>query len=173
MRVWDCGGKTSGTFSMYCSLQYISVTSRSLRHERRSYRTCKTKVFVTLTQKKKKKVTLTLTLTLTLTVTLSPNHSATRDCWRLWCTALPLTHQLTLQYNITRRKGCKAHDVNMTYSKERYMKNNPLKRWRNASCDKILQCDCTALYSAAGHSLYMLFTRPSPFSSGSGSGLRD
>ena len=31
----------------------------------------------------------------------------------------------------------------------------------NASCDKILQCDCTALYSAAGHGLYTQFTRPS------------
>ena len=33
---------------------------------------------------------------------------------------------------------------------------------QNASCDKILQCDCTTLYSAAGHSLYTQFTRPFP-----------
>ena len=54
----------------------------------------------------------------------SPNHLATRHCWRWWCSALPLTHQPTLQYNNTWRKGHKLHDVKMTYSKERYMKNN-------------------------------------------------
>ena len=66
-----------------------------------------------------------LALALTLTVTLSLNHSATRHCWLRWCTALPLTHQPTLQYNITQRKGRKLHDVKITYSKEWY-KNNPI-----------------------------------------------
>ena len=37
-----------------------------------------------------------------------------------------------------------------------------LKELLNASCDKILQCDCTTLYSAAGHSLYTKFARPFP-----------
>ena len=40
---------------------------------------------------------LTLALTVTLTVKLSPNHLATRNCWRRWCTVLPLMHQPTLQ----------------------------------------------------------------------------
>ena len=39
--------------------------------------------------------------------------------------ALPLTHQPTLQYKITERKGRKLHDIKMTYSKERYIKNKP------------------------------------------------
>ena len=72
--------------------------------------TCKTKVFVTFnTDKNKKKIrtetshSLASALTLTLTVTLSPNRPVTRHCWWLWCTALPLTHQPTWQYNTTRR----------------------------------------------------------------------
>ena len=39
---------------------------------------------------------------------------------------LTLTHQPTLQYNITRHNGRKLHDVKMTYPKERYMKNTPI-----------------------------------------------
>ena len=58
----------------------------------------------------------------TLTVILSPNHPAAWHCWRRWCTALPLTHQPTLQYNIKRRRSCK---LQMTYSMESYMKNSP------------------------------------------------
>ena len=37
-----------------------------------------------------------------------------------------------------------------------------LKELLNVSCDKILQCDCTTLYSVAGHGLYTKFTRPFP-----------
>ena len=36
------------------------------------------------------------------------------------------------------------------------------KQWCNVSCDKILQHDWTALYSAAGQGLYTQFTRPFP-----------
>ena len=35
-----------------------------------------------------------------------------------------------------------------------------LKQLCDVSCDKILQCDWTALYSAVGHGLYTQFTRP-------------
>ena len=86
-----------GTFSMCRSWEYIIVTSRTVILTPRTSQLplmCKTKLFVTFnTEKKKGKNTFP-----------TPNHSATRHCWRLRCTTLPLTHLPTLQYNNTRRK---------------------------------------------------------------------
>ena len=49
--------------------------------------------FNTDTQKKEGEKFYSLALALTLIVALHPDHSATRHCWRLQCSALPLTHQ--------------------------------------------------------------------------------
>ena len=101
---------------MYCSWECIIVMSHehiAVAANVQDKGVCHFFKRETKKKKKKKGKIHSLALALTLTVTLSPNQSATRHCWQLWCTTLPLMHQPRLQYNNTWRK--EPHYMTLTW----------------------------------------------------------
>ena len=87
---WNLRSRLEVGSACHHCLDYIIFTSSFFLNQHHA----KTKLSHFLTEKKKEGKFHSLVLALTLkTGTLRLNHSATRQCWRLRCTALSLTYQ--------------------------------------------------------------------------------